>query len=125
VIAFARPFTVDRPGPGSVRLNADGVAIVLEGVESERLPASMPGLEIEEAVQGERRLLTLRSGADVYQVAARHWRIHESVPDLFAASLSRFVPSKGERRAARLLVATAALPGAARLYRLWHAWRSR
>ena len=125
-LAFDQPFQVDRSGPpGTLTLRGQGIELRLEGVEAEQLPASLPSLSLEDTRQGSRRLLNLRAGSAVYPVILAHWRIHQPLPDLYAASLARHAPSTAERWAARLLVATAALPGATTLYRAWHAWRSR
>ena len=125
-LAFDQPFQVDRSGrPGTRTLRGQSVEVHLEGVEAEELPAALPSLSLEEATDGSCRRLQLRAGSAVYPVTLRHWRVHEPVPNLYAESLARHLPSTAERWAARLLVATAALPGATTLYRLWHAWRSR
>jgi hypothetical protein len=125
-LAFDQPFQLDRSGPpGTLTLRGRSVEIRLEGVEAEGLPGSLPSLSLEEAIDGARRQLTLRAGSAVYPVILRHWRAHQPLPELYSGTLARFSPSAAERLAARLLVATAALPGATTLYRLWHAWRSR
>jgi len=125
-LAFDGPFLVDRSGPpGTVRLRGTGVEILLEGVATDPLPAMLANVSVEEEIAGSSRQLALRAGSDMYRISARHWRVHEAKPDLYAGTLARFAPSVAERWAARLLLATAALPGAAALYRLWHAWRSR
>jgi hypothetical protein len=125
-LKFDRPFRVERTGPpGTLTLRGDGVEIHLEGVLREELPATLAGLSLEEVSRDPRRELSLRAGGTAYPVTLRHWRVHEAMPNLYAESLARHAPSASERWAARLLVATAALPGAPALYRLWHAWRSR
>jgi hypothetical protein len=125
-LTFDRPLRVDRSGPrGTVSLAGRGVEIRLEGIAAEQLPATLPSLILEEITLGSPRELSLRAGSALYPVQVRHWRVHEGQPNFYTESLARHSPSTSERWAARLLVAAAGLPGAAALYRLWHARRSR
>jgi hypothetical protein len=52
-------------------------------------------------------------------------RRHEPLPHFYDRELARFAPSVRERRLVGLLMRLLRIPGATRLIRAWHAWRTR
>jgi hypothetical protein len=92
------------------------------------VPGSLATLDLEQlrapGPDGQ-RLLLLRAGADSYTVAAQGVRVHEPLPQVFAASLRQFELTPRELRTGLWLVRLLRLPGATRLLRWWHTRRTR
>lgn len=128
-IEFQGPVTREaaaRADESIYRCTSDGRTLVIKGAEGRPPPAGSDlSLRVAAgAADHERHLLVIRVGAEVAELRALDFWVHEPLPSFYANLDARFGPNRRGRLLVRLLVSLLGLPGMRGALTRWHARRT-